>query len=457
MNYSNTFRAGLLLVLTLYSIESVWAQAKPFSLNEAIQFATERNINVQNTKLDATSSEARIKEIKAVALPQANLSGQVLDNLAIQTVFLPAVFFDPKAPADAAPIPARFGVQYSGSIQASVNQLLFDASYKIGLKAADAFRELSQKNVTASKIDVASQVAKAYYGVLVSEERIKLLDLNIGRLDSTLRETRELNKQGFVEKIDIDRLEVQANNLRTERQKVVNLIQLSYVLLKYQMGLDVNENIKLTDRIENLNIQELERSAQIEASNFDYTQRIEYSILQTQLKLASMDIENTQKQYYPRFSAFFNYGYNNGRNKIGDMFTSKWFALSTVGVSMQAPIFDGFMKKYRLQQQRITLQKAQNGGQLLKNTIDLQIRQAQIMLQNNLQSLQTQKRNLDLAQEILRVTRIKYKEGVGSNIEVLNAEISSREAQTNYFSALLDFMLAKVDADKATGKLYAGN
>jgi outer membrane protein TolC len=351
----------------------------------------------------------------------------------------------------------RFGVKYSGSLVGAVNQLLFDASYKVGLKAADTYRELAQKNVTASKIEVAGQVAKAYYGVLVSEERIKLLDLNIGRLDSTLRETKELNRQGFVEKIDIDRLEVQSNNLRTERQKVQNLIQLSYVLLKYQMGLNVDETIKLTDSIQELNVQELERIAQVEANNFDYNQRIEFSTLQSQLRLAALDIENTQKQYYPRLSAFLNYGYNNGRDKLGDMFTNKWFALSSVGINLSAPIFDGFSKRYRMQQQRITLQKAQNSGELLKSSIDLQIRQAQIMLQNNLQTLQTQKRNLDLAQEILRVTRIKYKEGVGSNIEVLNAEISSREAQTNYFSSLLDFMLAKVDADKATGKLFAGN
>ena len=455
MNYNNTFRAGLLLVLTLCSIRVAWAQPKQFSLNEAIQFATERNINVQNSKLDATSAEARIMEIKSVALPQVSASGQFLKNLAIQTVFLPPAFF--QLPESAGPQGVRFGVNYSGSLVGTVNQLLFDASYKIGLKAADTYRELSQKNIKASKIDVAGQVAKAYYGVLVSEERIKLLDLNIGRLDSTMRETRELNRQGFVEKIDIDRLEVQANNLRTERQKVQNLIQLSYVLLKFQMGINVDETIKLTDQIQEMNLQEVERLAQVEATNFDYNQRIEFATLQSQLKLASLDIENTQKQYYPRLSAFFNYGYNNGRNKLGDMFTTKWFALSSIGINLSAPIFDGFSKKYKLQQQRITLQKAQNSGDLLKSSIDLQIRQAQIMLQNNLQSLQTQKRNLDLAQEILRVTRIKYKEGVGSNIEVLNAEISSREAQTNYFSALLDFMLAKVDADKATGKLFAGN
>lgn len=426
-----------------------------FSLAEAVRYAVEHNLNVANAKLDAQSADARIREIKSVSLPQVSANGTFLNNLAIQTVFLPPQFFN--LPESAGPQPVRFGVTYTGSMQASVNQLLFDASYRIGLKAADAYRELAQKNTTASKIGIAEQVAKAYYGVLVSQERMKLLDYNIGRLDTLLRETRALNQQGFVEKIDVSRLEVQSNNLKTEKQKVQNLVGLSYYLLKFQMGLGINDPIYLTDQIPQLNLDELERTVNSIPATFDYAGRIEYAQLQTQLRLAEFDIQNTQKQYFPRLSAFFNYGYNNGRNSFGDMLTTKWFALSSVGLNLSVPIFDGFAKRYRIQQQRITLQKAQNGGELLKNSIDLQIRQAQITLQNNLQTLRTQQSNLDLAQEILRVSRIKYREGVGSNIEVLNAETSSREAQTNYYAALLDFMLAKVDLDKALGKLYTEN
>ena len=428
---------------------------REFSLNEAIRFATEQNLNVKNSQLDAISADARIKEIKAVALPQVNVSGQFLNNLAIQTVFLPPEFF--QLPADAGPQPVRFGVNYQGALQASVNQLLFDASYRIGLKAADAYRELAQKNIAASKITTAEQVAKAYYNVLVNQERMKLLDYNIGRLDTLLRETRALNQQGFVEKIDVSRLEVQLNNLQTEKQKVQNLVGLSYYLLKFQMGLGVNDPIVLTDRIPELSIDDLEREVTSMPATFDYGNRIEFSQLQSQLELANLDIQNTQKQYFPKLSAFFNYGYNNGRNSFGDMLTTKWFALSSIGLNLSAPIFDGFSKKYRIQQQKLTLEKARNSGDLLKNSIDLQIRQAQITLQNSLQSLRTQQRNLELAQEVLRVTRIKYKEGVGSNIEVINAESASREAQTNYYASLLDYMLTKVDLDKATGKLFTGN
>ncbi len=465
-NTSQTLLIGLLTLLS--SLQPLLAQTtnrQSFSLEEAVQFATRENLNVQSSRLDAVSADARIKEVKSVALPQVNIGSQLTYNAIIQRFILPAGGFGPPAsgtaasgtqPESGAVQAIPFGVNFQGNVQATVNQLLYDASYKVGLKAASTLRELSQKNITASKINVAEQVTKAYYNVLVSEERIKLLDYNIGRLDTLLKETQALNKQGFVEKIDVDRLEVQSNNLKAERQNVQNLVGLSYGLLKFQMGLNQSDEIVLTDKIKEADLDELERSVAF-TPIADYAQRIEFSALQSQIELADLDYQNIGKQYFPKALLSATYGHNNGRNNLGDFFTTKWFNSAAFNLQFQVPVFDGFQKRYAAQQKKIALQKAQLGGDLLKKSIELQVKQAQVVIQNNLQTLRTQKRNLDLAQEILRVTRIKYKEGVGSNIEVLNAETSSREAQTNYFASLLDFMLAKVDLDKANGKLYAGN
>lgn len=455
---------GAVWLLMLSSVGPLLAQQQPrgFTLQEAIQFATTSNINVQTSRLDGASAEARIREVKSATLPQVSIGSTLTYNAIIQKFILPAGGFGGPSsstatsgnqPEDAGVTAIPFGVNFQGNVQATVNQLLFDASYKIGLRAAATFRELSQKNITASKINVAEQVAKAYYNVLVSEERVKLLDYNIGRIDTLLRETQAMNKQGFVEKIDVDRLEVQSNNLKAERQNVQNLIGLSYYLLKFQMGLGVNDVITLTDKIQELSVDELERSVTFSPET-DYTQRIEYSTLQSQVQLADLDYQSVGKLYFPRVVASVAYGHNNGRNNLIDLFSTQWFNSAALNLQVQIPVFDGFQKRYAGQQKKIALQKARLGGDLLKNSIDLQVRQSQITIQNSLQTLRTQKRNLDLAQEILRVTRIKYREGVGSNIEVLNAESSSREAQTNYFASLLDFMLAKVDLDKASGKLY---
>ena len=299
-------------------------------------------------------------------------------------------------------------------------------------------------------------MAKAYYGVLVNEQQIKLLDLNIARVDTLFRNTQALNKQGFAEKIDVSRLEVQVNNLKAERQNVKNLVDLSYYLLKFQMGLGINDDITLTEQIQDIDLDAVERANMQATSEFDYSQRIEFATLQSQIQLADLDVQSIAKQYYPRVSAFANYGYNTGRNKFKDVFTSPWFNSSVIGLNVSVPIFDGFQKKYQSQQKRFTLQKAQNNSQLLKNSIDLQIKQTNITLGNSVQTLRTQKRNVELAQEVARVTKIKYQSGVGSNIEVLDAENSFRQAQTNYFTSLYNFLQTKVDADKANGKLYTG-
>ncbi|RYF78383.1 MAG: TolC family protein [Cytophagaceae bacterium] len=451
----STFNSGLAPAPTGLKPANQAGAGQTFTLQEAIDFAIKQNINVRNSLLDAVSAEARILEVKSSALPQVSASGSFTDNLIIQRAFLPANFFDPKASPDAPAVPVQFGVNYSANGTVAVNQLLYSAGLNVGLRAAATYRELAQRTTQATKVTVAEQVAKAYYGVLVARERSKLLDLNIGRLDTLLRDTRASNQQGFVEKLDVQRLEVQANNLRSDRQNVENLIQLSYALLKYQMGLTVNDEITLSEQLQDRDLAELE-SLIAPDPTFQYQSRIEYSTLQTQLKLAELDIELSKKGYLPTASAFVNYGYNNGKNRIGDMVTTPWLNFATAGLSLQIPIFDGFLKKYQIAQKRVTLQKAQNSGELLKNSIDLQIRQSSITLNNGFQTLRTQLRNRDLAQEIVRVTRIKYKEGVGSNIEVLNAETSLREAQTNYFASLYDFLISKVDQDKALGRLYTG-
>ena len=130
------------------------------------------------------------------------------------------------------------------------------------------------------------------------------------------------------------------------------------------------------------------------------------------------------------------------------------FNNSLLSLNISIPIFDGFTKRYQMEQKKIALDKVKNGQTLLKQSIDFETRQADITIKNAFASLETQKRNQDLAQEIVRVSKIKYKEGVGSNIEVINAESSYKEAQTNYFAALYDLLIAKVDLTKARGELY---
>jgi outer membrane protein TolC len=407
-------------------------------------------VQVKNSQIDLQNASAKINEIKAMGLPQVNGSLALTNNFILQRVFIPAKIFNPAA-AEGELIAAKFGVENSGFASVSLSQLVFDGTYLLGLKASAVYKDLAVKSVSQSKQQVAENVTKAYYGILVNEKRLGLLRLNLARLDTLLKETRALNKQGFVEKIDVQRLDVQANNLRTELENVLRLQELSLTLLKFQMAYPMEEPIRLSETLEQVELSSFNLNPK---GDFTYSNRIEYSILQTQENLAELDLKSIKAGYLPRLLLNANYGYNAGANAFGDLLKKQWFDNSAITVSVQIPIFDGYAKKYKAVQSENNLQKVRQSYNLLKSSIDMQRSQASITLKNALESMKEQKSNLDLANEISRVTRVKYQNGVGSNLEVLNAESSIKESQANYFTALYNALIAKVEVEKANGTLY---
>jgi outer membrane protein TolC len=434
----------------LFLLTSWAVQAQSYSLKQAVDYAITHQVQVKNSQIDLQNAGAKINEIKAMGLPQVNGSLALTNNIVLQRAFIPAKIFNPAA-ADGELIAAKFGVDNSGFASVGLSQLVFDGSYLLGLKASSVYKDLAVKSVTQSKQQVAENVTKAYYGILVNEKRQGLLALNVARLDTLLKETRELNKQGFVEKIDVQRLDVQANNLRTELENVNRLQELSYALLKFQMGFPMEEPIRLSESLEKVELATFNTNA---AGDFNYANRIEYSILQTQENLAELDLKSIKAGYLPRLVLNANYGYNAGANAFSDLMTKQWFDNAAITVALQIPIFDGFSKKYKAVQSENNLQKVRQSYSLLKSSIDLQRSQASITMKNALESMKEQKANLDLANEISRVTRVKYQQGVGSNLEVLNAESSIKESQANYFTALYNALVAKVELEKANGTLY---
>ncbi|MDE2393589.1 MAG: TolC family protein, partial [Cytophagales bacterium] len=397
----------------LFLITSLVANAQTYSLKQAVDYAIAHQVQVKNSQIDLQNASAKINEIKAMGLPQVNGSVALTNNVILQRMFIPAKIFNPAA-AEGELIAAKFGVENSGFANVGLSQLVFDGTYLLGLKASSVYKDLAVKSVTQSKQQVAENVTKAYYGILVNEKRQGLLALNVARLDTLLKETRELNKQGFVEKIDVQRLDVQANNLRTELDNIERLQALSYSLLKFQMGYPMEEPIRLSESLEKVELATFNTNA---AGDFNYTNRIEYSILQTQENLAELDLKSIKAGFLPRLVLNANYGYNAGANAFSDLMTKQWFDNAAITVALQIPIFDGFSKKYKAVQSANNLQKVRQSYSLLKSSIDLQRSQASITMKNALESMKEQKANLDLANEISRVTRVKYQQGVGSNLE----------------------------------------
>ncbi len=484
-------RKRIITLLLLLSSVGAWpgfAQNAPqaFSLKQAVEYALNNQERIKIAKNETEIAKGKIGEIRSIGLPQINLGAEVGNNFIQQKTLIDPSSFGPQvegyrltqadiqkvndgsndvvlAPklreVSGAKVPLTFVQPWTGSAAISASQLLFDGSYLIGLKAASTFSQLSTKQLIQTEIDVTEQVSKAYYGVLVSRARLELLVANLSRLDTLLKQTNQMYKNGFAEKLDVDRLTVSYNNLNIEKQKTDRLIELSEILLKFQMGMNQTEPISLTDKLADVEVD----MNKVNLKDFNYSSRIEYSILETQRDLAALDIKNIRAGYYPRLALNARYGYNGVGDSMGDLlnirggasntFDRNWFDFGYFGLGVQVPIFDGLSKHYKGQQARLRLENAKHGMKLTEQSIDLQLNQASTNLTNALQQLESQKQNMVLAEDIARVSKIKYQEGVGTNLEVINAETDLRTAQTNYYASLFDALIAKVDLDKATGTL----
>lgn len=464
-----------LLVLLFWSVGAYAQQAaQSFTLEQCIEYALKNSINAQNATIDEYIAAARVKETVGLGLPQISGSASLVHNQKLQRFFGtysddPNAFsFFPKniSGAQNGDILAAqnfFQLKSSGNASLSINQLIFNGSYLVGLQAASAFKDLSTKAADQTKEQIIQQVTKAYYGVLINKERIQLFGSNISRLDTLLRNTKALNQNGFAEGIDVDRIRVAYNNLVVERDKFSNLNQLGLELLKFQMNYPFDQTIDVVGNIQDLKV---ETNLNSYKEGWDYKNRPDYRVLEVNRKLQELNIKNQYASAVPSIGAFANLGYATQSSTVGGLFKTassvkdngtvgpdKWYNFSQFGVSMNIPLFSGLQRHYKIQQEKLTLQKIDNGFKSMKNAIDLDIAQSSIMFENALKSLAAQKENQELASNIARITKIKYEQGVGSNLEVIDAENSLRTAQTNYYSALFDAMVAKVDLDKAYGKL----
>src|ERR1700712_4333764 len=218
----------IITMLALLSVASgrYAQQATPnFTIQDCINYAYEHQDSVINAKLDVKSAEYNVKETIGRGLPQVNGTAGFQDYLKIPTTLLPGEIFGQPAGTF---IPVKFGVKYQSNLGINASQIIFDPDYLVGLQARKTYKQLYERSYTRSKIDANVNVTKAYYQVLVSNEQIRLLDANLKQLKQQLNETTAQNKQGMAEKIDVDRLTVQYNNLVTDRENKIRLLGLNY-------------------------------------------------------------------------------------------------------------------------------------------------------------------------------------------------------------------------------------
>lgn len=468
--------------ICLFLLVSFWAgaqeqQGTSFGLDECVNYALENAVNVKNAVLDEEIAKAQVKETVGIGLPQITGSVSAQYSPTLQRFFAQ---YDPEAggfgvteeqaqdlgiqDGDVYAAENFFQLQGAGDASLSINQLIFNGSYIVGLQAANAFKELSVRQANQSREEVVLNVSSAYYNVLILREQLELVGSNIGRIDTLYRNTQAMQQNGFAEKIDVDRIKVTLNNLKADEQNMKNLADLSERILKLQMNYPADAGLTVTGNISN---EVFERVDLPDASAWTYSQRFDYQVLEANRTLQELNIKNKYAEALPTLSAFANLGYSTQSPNFGGLFTTnasfseqsgvgpdQWYGYSAIGLSLNWSLFTGLQRNYQIQQQKLELAKLENGFESMEKNIDLEIEQAKVNLDNATNQLDIQQDNMDLASEIYDISKIKYEEGVGSNLEVIEANNSLKEAQTNYYSALYDAIIAQLELKKALGILY---
>lgn len=412
-------------------------QTYSFTVQDCINYAYEHQDSVINAKLDIKSAEYKVKETTGIGLPQVSGTVSFQDYLKTPEIILGG---------------QKFSIyqKYTNNYGLNLNQLLFDGTYIVGLQASKTYKELSQRSYTRSKIEATVNVTKAYYQVLVSNEQIRLLDANITQLKQQLDQTVAQNKQGFVEKIDVDRITVQYNNLVTNKENTVRLLELNYQFLKFQMGMPIENELILKDKLADVPL-----NANVSESVTDttfYRNRIEYGLTETSLKLNQLDLKRKKAQFLPSLSFSASTALNYQENSLSKLYNIT-YPSTFIGLTLNIPIINGGQRINQVRQSQISVLKSKNDLLNVKNALSLQANQARIVYVNGLHSLDNQKQNQSLAQEVLRVSKIKYQQGVGSSIEVTQAQTSLEDADNKYIQSLYDALVSKVDLDKAYGRI----
>jgi len=443
-----------LLIVLIITITGVQAQERAqFSLLEAIAYAQGKSNNVRTAELDIAKAKADVQEYLSIGIPK--LSGAVDYNyyIDIPTQLIPNDAFALDIPGIPEPEPGysetKFGTRNNLTLGLNLNALVVDGSYFVGLKASRGLMEMTKRQADLTKYDIKHVIVKAYLQVLIAEENRAVLLQNVANIQTMRNETKIFLENGMVEKLDLDRLDLSLLNLEVQVAVLDRQIELAQNVLKFQMNYPLEDEIELVNKLED--IFTLPDAADL-VGEVASDRRIETDLMKQTIHLNELNTKRFTMGYLPSLSAFAVHQEVLQRDDLFDGDQPGFYPTTIVGLKLNVPIFDGFEKAAKIKKSKIDVEKFKLQLDDLERGIDLEVRNARAIYNNATERLVNQDKNLALAEEILETTKIKYREGVGSSIEMTQAEQELYRTQANRLNALYELVVAKADLDKALGK-----
>ena len=443
-------------------------QVYQITAKDAIDIAFKNLADLKNARLDYKMAEARNKEFTGLALPQITGSAQGNHYLTLPLIQFPdgseIQIYDvlkQEGVKDGSGNPITktgefnyrnfsFITPWNVNAGISVNQLLFEPQVFVGLQARDELLVNSDLQLKVTEEKVKETVYRNYYGVLIAQKQLGYVVESIKRLEKLVHDQNEMFKNGFVERLDIDKTTVNLNNTKTSEIQLRTAVNNGVALLKMNLGLIQADSLILKDTLSSDGIRQ-----GILEDDFSFENRNEVKLLNSAIKLQNYDIRRHKLSYFPTVSAFYNFQ-ENGQRQGGDAGGSQpwfWYNTNLVGINVSVPIFDGFQKKNRIRQSKFTLEKTQNTLDMTIKAIDMEKTVARNTLINAIVAMDAQEKNMELAVKVYNSVKTKYEQGVGSSFESLQADTDLQQAQSNYFRAMYEAALAKINYLKALGRL----
>ena len=428
-----------------------FAQQKELTLKDAIRYALENKADAEKARLEVTKSEYKIQEVRANALPSISASGGMVYNPKLQATYIDAsTFAFPGMSASNEPIKMEMGQKWSANAEAKLTQVLFNQTVFMGLKAARTTREFYMLNRQLTENEIIEKVAQAYYQVYQTRQTLENIESNLALTEKTANVVKGLNQSGLSKKIDVDRTTVAVNNLKSARQQALNGVQLSENALKYMIGMPMSEVITLPK-------EGFEANYDLAFEKGNSNTRIELQVLEKQKQLLDLNTKVQRAALYPSLALQATYGYLSMGPKTPIIYGKKDkvygadYSAITLGVNI--PIFSGFGTRAKIHQAQIESQALEATLKDTRLAMDLAYENAHSQLTNNLLTIDSQKENVKLAEEVLLNTQNNYQQGLASLTDLLEAERSLSDAKNNYTNALLDYKLAEIQLLKSQGKL----
>ncbi|HJU46000.1 MAG TPA: TolC family protein [Chitinophagaceae bacterium] len=455
-------KIGGVVTLLIVSLSVQAQQRHEITVKEAVDLAYKNVVELKNKTLDYKIQEAMNSEILGRALPQ------VTGNAGAQYYYKLPVFLFPDASkkgiydvliaenllpsGTVAPDPVLQPISlqqpWNGSLGVTLTQLLFQPDVFVGLQARSASLLYAEKNMEVSKEKIKDSAYKRYYAVLIAEKQLTFINDGVKRIEKLVHDNEIMYKNGFIEKLDIDRANVQLSNLKTAQTTLRNGIYLSYAALKFALGIPQKDTLALRDTLTMADI----KNGLLDES-FRYEDRKEYQLLQTARELQTLDVKRYKMGYIPTISLMGNYSRQGQSAKFIFNKDAFWYSTGYVGLNISVPIFDGLQRKYQIRQSLLKLQQVDNNLDNLKQGIDFQQTVARETIKNAILNLDEQQKNIALAETVYSTTKKKFEQGLGSSFDIIQAETDLQSSQSNYFQAMYDAIIARINYLSATGKL----